>query len=60
MDADICIAFFKQHQLRYVLLGEHKDKDSFSRTWQVRGPLEKHAQLVAGLVSDPKIISYQF
>jgi len=60
VDAEICIAFFKQHQLKYVLLGEHKDKDSFSRTWQVRGPLQRHAQLVGRLASNPKIISYQF
>src|ERR1044072_3933586 len=60
VDAETCSAFFKQHQLKYVLLGEHKDKDSFSRTWQVRGPLQRNAQLVDRLASNPKIISYQF
>lgn len=60
VDADSCLALFKQHQLKCILIGEHKDAESLSRIWQVSGRLERHGQLVASLVNNPKIISYQF
>jgi putative Mg2+ transporter-C (MgtC) family protein len=59
-DADNCASLFRQYQLKYLVLGEQKNPDSFSRTWQVKGNIKNHGQLVAGLVNNPRIISYQF
>ncbi|MCF3109117.1 MgtC/SapB family protein [Niabella sp. CC-SYL272] len=59
-DLDSCIAWFRENHLKILLLNEQKRPEGFSRTWQVRGPLKNHDQLVARLVQDPKIISYQF
>jgi putative Mg2+ transporter-C (MgtC) family protein len=59
-DADNYMSLFQQHQLKYILLGEDKGADRFSRTWQVSGNIKKHEQLVADLIQDPKIISYRF
>jgi len=60
VDADDCINLFKQHQLKYILLGEDKGPDHFSRTWQIRGNINNHELLIADMISHPKIISYKF
>jgi len=59
-DADDYMPLFRQHQLKYLLLGESRDAVHFSRTWRITGSVKNHEQLIADLIRHPKIISYKF
>ena len=59
-DANTCIPLFQQHHMKYLLMGEEKTADHFSRTWRIAGNIKNHEQLVAALLNHPQIISYRF
>lgn len=59
-DTEDYVPLFRQHQLKYLLLGEEKDAGHFSRSWRVSGKISNHEQLLADLIRHPKIISYKF
>lgn len=59
-DFETCLALFHEYHLKFLLVSEQKDPGGFSRTWQVRGALKNHDQLVSRLVQDPRILSYHF
>lgn len=59
-DADEYLHLFQQHKLKYLLLGEDRGADHFSRTWQITGNIKNHEQLIADLIRHPKVISYKF
>ncbi|MCW3161400.1 MgtC/SapB family protein [Chryseobacterium oryctis] len=55
-----CKVIFKEHHLKYVMIGQQYSKENFSTIWKLTGKNKHHETLIKQLMTDEKITSYQF
>lgn len=51
---------FKQHRLRYKRVKQTKTGQSFTGTWQLRGPQKAHQRFVEHMLQDASIQAFEF
>ncbi|RQO32527.1 magnesium transporter MgtC [Taibaiella sp. KBW10] len=59
-DIAYCEMLFKQYSLRFTLEGQKKTDESLSTNWAVSGRRSKHDELVNQLLTDARILAFQF
>ncbi len=59
-DIPHCEALFKNHQLKFSLSKQQYTQGNLSTTWIVTGKNTRHEALMKNLMTDDKIIAYQF
>ncbi len=59
-DISHCEALFKNHQLKFSLSKQQYTQGNLSTTWIVTGKNTRHEALMKNLMTDDKIIAYQF
>lgn len=59
-DIKYCEDLFKGHHLRYMMLKQQYTQGNLAITWRLTGKNNHHDEVIKCMMSDAKIIAYQF